>query len=65
MPFNLILGLILNVVVTVIWGHDIFRFVRLSVKKQLARSAVWTCKTKMEPIVKVFAYDSIGNCEGC
>lgn len=31
MPFNLIPGLVLNVVVTVIWSHDIFRFVKLSV----------------------------------
>lgn len=39
MPFNSISGLILDVVVTMIWSRDIFRFVKHSVQKQLERSA--------------------------
>lgn len=50
MPFNLIPGLILNVVVTVIWGHDIFRFVRLSVKNNLHTLQYGLAKPKWSPL---------------
>ena len=50
MPFNLIPGLILNVVVTVIWGHDIFRFVRLSVKNNLHALQYGLAKPKWSPL---------------
>lgn len=52
MPFNLILGLILNVVVTMIWGHDIFRFVRLSVKNNLHALQYELAKPKWSPLQK-------------
>lgn len=45
MPFNLIPGLILNVVVTMIWGHDIFRLVRHSASMDLQNRNRTCCKS--------------------
>lgn len=52
MPLNLIPSLILNVVVTVIWGHDIFRSVRLSVKNNLHALQYGLAKPKWSQLQK-------------